>query len=203
MSRFVRAPLLAMERTGLMRPKLTQSVKDQILNLRVGTELNLFSIAKEVGVARGSVQRVCESANLGEMGRRGKWQKGCPQPPYLRQKKKLSSQEAAIRIMYRAYRQAADRRGLDFNLSLEQFSFLVQSPCHYCGLPSRSIVLTGNVAEINGVDRVDSNLGYSESNCVPCCKMCNYAKRDMPLKEFEDWIKRVAENKGYIFPLQS
>ena len=30
--------------------------------------------------------------------------------------------------------------------------------------------------KLNGVDRVDSAVGYSESNCVSCCATCNMMK---------------------------
>lgn len=35
-----------------------------------------------------------------------------------------------------------------------------------------------------GVDRLNSELPYSEKNCRPCCKMCNYMKKDYTLEAF-------------------
>jgi hypothetical protein len=32
------------------------------------------------------------------------------------------------------------------------------------------------------------------SNCVPCCKTCNYAKHTLGKPEFLAWIERVYEN---------
>ena len=43
----------------------------------------------------------------------------------------------------------------------------------------------------NGVDRVDSSLGYIEENCVPCCKFCNYAKRALPVDVFIGWARQL------------
>ena len=46
----------------------------------------------------------------------------------------------------------------------------------------------------NGVDRIDSNQGYYWENCVPCCEKCNYAKHEMSVKEFKNWIIKVYTN---------
>jgi 5-methylcytosine-specific restriction endonuclease McrA len=43
----------------------------------------------------------------------------------------------------------------------------------------------------NGLDRIDSNLGYSVANCVPCCTKCNYAKGNMTLLEFKEWLSKA------------
>ena len=32
-------------------------------------------------------------------------------------------------------------------------------------------------------------------NCVPCCKICNIAKRNMTLEEFDEWIKRLYNHR--------
>jgi hypothetical protein len=44
----------------------------------------------------------------------------------------------------------------------------------------------------SGIDRIDSNLGYSRDNCVPCCKRCNLAKRKMSYGDFLDLAKSIA-----------
>jgi 5-methylcytosine-specific restriction endonuclease McrA len=41
------------------------------------------------------------------------------------------------------------------------------------------------------LDRIDSSQGYTLTNVVTSCKICNRAKSDMPQKEFYDWIKRL------------
>ncbi len=42
-----------------------------------------------------------------------------------------------------------------------------------------------------GIDRIDSNTGYTTNNVVSCCFTCNSAKGAMPLAEFRDWINRL------------
>lgn len=46
----------------------------------------------------------------------------------------------------------------------------------------------------NGIDRVDSSLGYTVDNVVPCCKLCNQAKNNLSKQEFVDWVKRVYDH---------
>lgn len=49
----------------------------------------------------------------------------------------------------------------------------------------------------NGIDRIDNNKGYTIDNVVPCCKMCNQAKNDYTLQEFQDWVEKIY-NKMFI-----
>jgi len=44
---------------------------------------------------------------------------------------------------------------------------------------------------VNGIDRINSNIGYIEGNVVPCCKHCNRAKNTMSDSEFREWIKKI------------
>ena len=43
----------------------------------------------------------------------------------------------------------------------------------------------------NGVDRLDSSIGYEKFNCAPCCFKCNRAKDTMSSEEFIDHIERI------------
>ena len=45
------------------------------------------------------------------------------------------------------------------------------------------------VAKFNGIDRIDSNIGYTVNNCVPCCTICNHMKNDLTTDEFYNHIK--------------
>lgn len=104
-----------------------------------------------------------------------------------------------ISQMYANYRAAASRRLLCFELSQENFSALIKQNCHYCrSLPiskeNRADVKKGAFKEtipINGVDRVNSDIGYILSNCVPCCSICNRAKASMSYADFFTWIDKL------------
>lgn len=46
----------------------------------------------------------------------------------------------------------------------------------------------------NGIDRLDSSIGYVKTNVVSCCTKCNYAKHEMTIDEFKEWIKKIYIN---------
>lgn len=91
------------------------------------------------------------------------------------------------------YKDRARRKGLEFSLSVEYFIKTTSSPCYYCG--SIDIVhhfsRKKDLFEINGIDRINSSEGYTEKNTVPCCKFCNYAKKDKSLDDFMSWVNRL------------
>lgn len=111
-----------------------------------------------------------------------------------------------ISQMLANYRNAAKRRNLDFQLTRSEFSDLIQQDCHYCKTPPQSKenrvdVKNGvfkEVIPVNGIDRKDSNLAYNLDNCVPCCSICNRAKRDMPYTDFIAWIDRIKNLKSEL-----
>lgn len=120
-----------------------------------------------------------------------------------REKMSLPGHGASLRAKYRSYEHEAQRRNLEWSLSLEDFEKITSSNCYYCNVqPSqegRRKTRHGKEYQTqayiyNGIDRVDNNLGYIASNCVPCCKTCNLAKRTMPINEFIIWIERVHSN---------
>ena len=79
------------------------------------------------------------------------------------------------------YKKNAKKRNIDFNLTKEDFYFLTQQKCHYCG----------DMKEYNGIDRIDSNKGYELNNCVPCCEICNKMKLDYSYDFWIDHMKKV------------
>jgi len=84
----------------------------------------------------------------------------------------------------------------------EQWEALVLGICAYCGQPPYEprAVPVGNAAPqisrmlLNGIDRVDSSLGYAVENCVSCCKTCNRMKMALPLSSFQEHIKKIYLN---------
>lgn len=99
-------------------------------------------------------------------------------------------------MLYSAIRYGAIRRGIDFDLSLEHLSKLISSPCHYCmycgGNRFCNNGYPGESYRHNGIDRVDNMQGYTLTNCVSCCKVCNRSKSNMSLAQWHDWIRRIA-----------
>lgn len=94
----------------------------------------------------------------------------------------------------------------DDKLAFEDFYKLSQMNCHYCGSPpnnkcnaakedkkSSQYAKDNGDFIYNGLDRIDNKISHSLNNLVPCCKWCNYAKRERSVEEFLEWVGRVWE----------
>ena len=102
---------------------------------------------------------------------------------------------ACARWNWRNYRKNAAVRGLEFDLSLDDFIILTGQDCYYCGRPPQQIVKRPRcfgVHVYNGIDRLDNTQGYIRGNCVPCCRRCNTAKSNQTLAEFYAQIAAIA-----------
>jgi hypothetical protein len=94
------------------------------------------------------------------------------------------------------YRNGARDRGFCWELTHDQCETLFLQRCHYCGiLPSRTTKSKHEAFTWNGIDRIDSKLGYTTENTVTCCYNCNYAKRDMSKADFLAWINRISNHQ--------
>jgi hypothetical protein len=82
---------------------------------------------------------------------------------------------------YGSTKRGAIVRGLSFDLTVRQFASLIGRECVYCGLKSN----------FNGIDRVDSKIGYIIENCVPCCGTCNVMKMAQSVDEFIQRCRRI------------
>jgi len=111
---------------------------------------------------------------------------------------RLHPGEAAMMAHYRSYTSGSVRRMIDFSLSIEEFILLTSKDCFYCGadpveFKSRQVSVrkfSGYVA--NGIDRIDSSLGYIHGNVVPCCWSCNQGKGKKTKEQFINMCKSVA-----------
>ena len=113
------------------------------------------------------------------------------------QKDRANSGASARAHVFCGYKSAAKKRKLAWGLSDEEFDFLTGSNCHYCGTPPSTIKRSrwGTGTFIwNGIDRVDNTLGYISSNVVPCCRICNHAKRTLSYEDFVNWIKKAYDH---------
>jgi hypothetical protein len=100
----------------------------------------------------------------------------------------------------REYKRHAKQRNLDFALSDDILKKLFTSDCYYCGSKPINLIKDprattefskNNLFYYNGIDRVDSTKGYIVDNVVPCCKICNWMKREFTKKEFINHIKNI------------
>lgn len=89
---------------------------------------------------------------------------------------------------------SAKQRGIFVNLDVNKYQNLINLGCHYCG---------SNLENENGycLDRVDSNKGYTITNVVACCKICNRAKSNMDIMEFVNWAFKVHDHTKKVFEM--
>ena len=98
---------------------------------------------------------------------------------------------------YRGYlaRAKAHKKNIEFALTKEEFKEIVKQPCHYCRTENSSRTMakpTANGAFVsNGIDRIDSSLGYIKGNCLPCCTICNVMKNDLSYQDFLSHIRKI------------
>ena len=89
---------------------------------------------------------------------------------------------------------------MDKLISLELFEKMIYDDCFYCGSPPRQTILDGQFKgvrtsdksiTVNGIDRIDSSVGYVDGNVVTCCKYCNTAKSSLTQDEFKLLISNI------------
>ena len=113
------------------------------------------------------------------------------------------------KYVYRSIKSGAKSRGLNFEISYDDFLSISSKECFYCGqidnrnkwayvgcAPNSSFIESVTNRElynsmINGLDRLDSSLGYTMDNVVSCCGTCNRAKMDLKLDDFLSHIKKI------------
>ena len=105
---------------------------------------------------------------------------------------KFSSKQG-MKDVYGVYKHQSKKRNLDFLLTIEEFEIITSKNCYYCGSSPSNKRKRKNHTEFvyQGIDRLNSTIGYNVTNVVPCCEICNKAKRAMPLQDFINWIKRL------------
>jgi hypothetical protein len=116
----------------------------------------------------------------------------------IKKKDRLPDNIAAVNNKYAAYRNSANKRNIPFELTKKEFDKITQGNCYYCGKEPMKRNFNRKTSSyfhyMNGVDRINNDLGYSITNSVTCCDTCNRAKLDHKLSDFIDWIKKVYNN---------
>ena len=128
----------------------------------------------------------CGCTHRGIKGRKCEWR-----PEKRGKKGKYSGFEKSV---LKRYKTRAERKNLDWELTIEQAMKLFKGNCHYCNRKPNSIITTKNCYLkfiYNGIDRVNNSKGYTLSNCVSCCKHCNTAKNTFSKEEYMNFIKSV------------
>lgn len=124
-------------------------------------------------------------------------------------KRKFS--KATVSAQYQRYKTTCKEKNRK-PLSRSDWEGIVFKPCIYCGKIDIRNVAAGLGYQhkecgknldfqdikkyelpINGIDRIDSSVGYVISNCVPCCWACNTMKMDHSVNDFFSKIKQIHE----------
>lgn len=71
---------------------------------------------------------------------------------------------------------------------LPQLKVKFSEPCNYC-----AFVPEIGKDYLNGLDRLDVKLGFTDANTVPCCGVCNHMKGPQDVDEFIDNIRRISK----------
>ena len=79
---------------------------------------------------------------------------------------------------YEYYERRAFKKGIHFDMTLEECTKYFLADCYYCGVKANPD------EQLNGIDRKDNMLGYVMGNCVTCCEMCNYMKKAIDHDKF-------------------
>lgn len=105
---------------------------------------------------------------------------------------------SVVNELYNNYKNQCKRNGREFLILKELFHKLITSNCEYCGIPPNREYKNGKQKQytwkVNGVDRIDNDIGYLDSNVVSCCAECNRMKNTLNKDVFLDRVTRIYNN---------
>lgn len=113
-------------------------------------------------------------------------------------KLRIPAGQKIINDLYYNYKRRSISKSLVWDISKEEFTSFIFNKCFYCGTDSGNLAVNprikSDILKYNGIDRINSKLGYIKNNCVSCCGQCNYAKLDYSTDEFFNWISKIYLN---------
>lgn len=86
-----------------------------------------------------------------------------------------------LKLKYKDMVRASKMRGLSCSLSFDAFCRKMLKGCYYCGV--NTLWLSGY-----SIDRKDSDLGYTKTNSVACCRECNLLKSRQSFTNFKKFL---------------
>ena len=86
-------------------------------------------------------------------------------------------------VIWNHYVKGAQKRNINFALTKTKFNELILLSCFYCDYKKDG--------EVNGIDRLNNNIGYQDDNVVPCCEPCNIMKGSQHPQEFIDKLQAI------------
>lgn len=109
--------------------------------------------------------------------------------------------EASLNMIIKSYKKRIKKSNKECDLTNDEFKHLFSSNCNT--EPNQIARRSNYFGEFkgNGIDRINSSVGYIKTNCRTCCKWCNFAKNTMSESELYAWVIRInknLQNKGII-----
>lgn len=77
----------------------------------------------------------------------------------------------------------AQYRNISCTITKDYYTQIISNPCAYC----KNHQQTGS----QGIDRIDSSMGYFDDNITACCKTCNYMKNSMSVYNFFHHLQNI------------
>lgn len=116
------------------------------------------------------------------------WRDKNPEKMAEQNKKRRESVDAHFKI----YARVSRTKKLAFEFNQEEFAAIVAQPCYYCSETDEK--------GFNGIDRMNQQTGYVQSNCVSCCTMCNWLKGCLDAATFIKRVRHIlAHNRGETY----
>ena len=133
---------------------------------------------------------------------------------YMLEKVRSAPGESSCGKIFARYRWNAKTFNRINDLEDSQVKYICSLPCTYCDkdpVPWNGYLNTDGTTvdsrmskeatdrswiNINGIDRINNNIGYTLENSVSCCSECNFMKNDM---NFWNWIAQIERfQSGFI-----
>jgi hypothetical protein len=82
------------------------------------------------------------------------------------------------------YQYEANEKNIEFKLTEDEQIKMFEQKCYYCNYSEKD--------KLNGIDRLNNDIGYILDNCVSCCSLCNYMKATLPVYIFVKRCEHIA-----------
>jgi len=111
---------------------------------------------------------------------------------------------AAWASALRSYKKTARKRGHSWTLTDDQAKRLMTSACWYanphetCSVNSAQASQRLDTVTLNGIDRVNNDVGYVPDNVVPCCKKHNRDKSSLTKEQIYRFSYRMQKHEKLV-----
>lgn len=101
-----------------------------------------------------------------------------------------NKRKADINYRLKWYKKRAEKSEIEWGLSDDYAKELFKESCYYCD--------EFNIFKVNGIDRINNDVGYIDDNVVPCCTTCNMIKCTMTIDDFLNKVEHILAFHQFI-----